>query len=164
MSMSICLHLPVFILLVDSDWLISIKVGQSLTGNRNYFYLRQSWSNFDQVHQSGVYTVKVSKSKSIKVTWSNFDQVNFDSVNRLSCMWHSVKDMPYKARNTEQNDLFHHHNLPATVWWYQQFGYKSHNSRYKWHNSAMLEPREYSLPEMDRKLFTFFPQMHWEVW
>ena len=71
------------ILLVDSDWLISIKVGQSLTGNRNYFYLRQSWSNFDQVRQSGVYTIKVSKSKSVKVTWSNFDQVNFDSVNRL---------------------------------------------------------------------------------
>ena len=83
MSMSICLHLPVLILLVDSDWLISIKVGQSLTGNRNYFYLRQSWSNFDQVRQSGVYTIKVSKSKSVKVTWSNFDQVNFDSVNRL---------------------------------------------------------------------------------
>ena len=55
------------ILSVDSDWLISIKVGkssikvgQSLTGNRNYFYLRQSWSNSDQVRQSGVYTIKVS--------------------------------------------------------------------------------------------------------
>ena len=33
MSMCICLHLPVLILSVDSDWLISIKVGQSLTGN-----------------------------------------------------------------------------------------------------------------------------------
>ena len=42
--------LPVLILSVDSDWLISIKVGQSLTGNRNYFFLRQSWS----VRQSGV--------------------------------------------------------------------------------------------------------------
>ena len=52
--------LPVLILSVDSDWMISIKVGQSLTGNRIYFYLRQSWSNFDQVHQSGVYTIKVS--------------------------------------------------------------------------------------------------------
>ena len=47
------------ILSVDSDWLISIKVGQILTGNRNDFCLRQSWSNFDQVHQSGVYTVKL---------------------------------------------------------------------------------------------------------
>ena len=83
MSMCICLHLPVLILLVDSDWLISIKIGQSLTGNRNYFQLRQSWSTFDQVRQSGVYTIKVFKSKSVKVTWSNFDQVNFDSVNRL---------------------------------------------------------------------------------
>ena len=73
MSMCICLHLPVLILLVDSDWLISIKVGQSLTGNRNYFYLRQTLTKF----------VKVSKSMSVKVTWSNFDQVNFDSVNRL---------------------------------------------------------------------------------
>ena len=73
------------ILSVDSDWLISIKVGQSLTGNRNYFYLRQSWSNFDQVRQTGVYTVKVSKSKSVKVTWPNFDQVNFGCVNRLYC-------------------------------------------------------------------------------
>ena len=76
-------NLPVLISLVDSDWLISIKVGQSLTENRNYFYLHQSWSNFDQVRQSGFYTIKVSKSKSVKVTWSNFDQVNFDSVNRL---------------------------------------------------------------------------------
>ena len=71
-----CLHLPVLILSVDSDWLTSFKVGQSLTGNRNYFYLRQSWSNFDNVHQSGVYTIKVCKSKSVKVTWSNFDQVD----------------------------------------------------------------------------------------
>ena len=55
------LHLPVLILLADSDWLISIKVGQSLTGNTNYFYLVQSWSNFDQVRQSGAYTIKVSK-------------------------------------------------------------------------------------------------------
>ena len=47
MSMRICLHSPALILLVDSDWLISIKCGQSLTGNRNYFYLHQSWSNFD---------------------------------------------------------------------------------------------------------------------
>ena len=78
-----CLHLPVLILSVDSDWLISIKVSQSLTGNRNYFYLRQSWLNFDQVSQSGGYTIKVCKSKSVKVTWSNFDQINFDSVNRL---------------------------------------------------------------------------------
>ena len=83
MSMCICLHLPVLILLVDSDWLISIKVGQSLTGNRNYFYLCQSWSNFDQVSHSGVYTMKVSKSKFVEVTWSNFDRVNFDSVNML---------------------------------------------------------------------------------
>ena len=60
MSMCICLHLPVLILLVNSDWLISIKVGQSLIGNRNYFYLCQSWSNFDQVRHSGVYTIKVS--------------------------------------------------------------------------------------------------------
>ena len=80
MSMCICLHFPV---LLDSDWLISITVGQSLTGNRNYFYLCQSWSNFDQVRQNSVYTIKVSKSKSVKVTWSKFDQVNFDSVNRL---------------------------------------------------------------------------------
>ena len=43
--------LPVIILSVDSDWLISIKIGQSLTGNRNYFYLCQSRSNFDQVSQ-----------------------------------------------------------------------------------------------------------------
>ena len=83
MPMCTCLHLPVIILSVDSDWLISIKVGQSLTGNRNDFYLCQSWSNFDHVRQSGVDTIKVSKSKSVKVTWSNFDQVNFDSVNRL---------------------------------------------------------------------------------
>ena len=76
-------HLPVLILSVDSDWLISIKLGQSLTGNRNYVYLCQSWSNFDQVRQSGVYTITVSKSKSVKVTWSNFDQVNSDNVNRL---------------------------------------------------------------------------------
>ena len=69
LSLCICLHLPVLILFVDSDWLISIKVGQSLTGNRNYFYLRQCWSNFDQVRQSGVYTIKVSKSKSVKVIW-----------------------------------------------------------------------------------------------
>ena len=88
MSMSICLHLPVLILLVDSDWLISIKVGQSLTGNRNYFPWRQSWSNFDQVRQSGFCTIKVSKSKSVRVTWSNFDQVNFDSVNRLLDLSH----------------------------------------------------------------------------
>ena len=60
MSMCICLHLTVLILSVDSDWLISIKVGQSLTGNRNYFCLHQSWSKFDQVRQSGVYTIKVS--------------------------------------------------------------------------------------------------------
>ena len=64
----ICVHLPVLILSVDSDWLIPIKVLQTLTGNRNYFYSRQSWSNFDQVRQSGVYTIKVSKSKSVKVT------------------------------------------------------------------------------------------------
>ena len=83
MCMCICLRLPELILSVDSDWLIFIKVGQSLTGSRNYFYLRQSWSNFNQVRQSGVYTIKVSKSKSVKVTWSDFDQVNFDSVNRL---------------------------------------------------------------------------------
>ena len=76
-------YICLIILSVDSDWLISIKAGQSLTGNRNYFYLRQSWSNFDQVCQSGVYTINVSKSKSVKVTWSNFDQVNFDSVNWL---------------------------------------------------------------------------------
>ena len=81
--MSICLHSPVLTLLVDSDWLISIKVGQSLTGDRDYFNWRQSWSNFDQARQSGVYTIKVSKSKSVRVTWSNFDQVNFDSVHRL---------------------------------------------------------------------------------
>ena len=57
----------VLILLVDSDWLISIKVGQSLTGNRNYFYLRQSWSNFDQVpRQSDVYTIKVSNQSPSK--------------------------------------------------------------------------------------------------
>ena len=55
MSMCICLHLPVLILSVDSDWLISIKVGQSLTGNRN---VRQN-----ELGQT--------------------DQVNFDSVNRL---------------------------------------------------------------------------------
>ena len=36
--------------------LISIKVGQSLTGNRNYFCLRQSWSNF--------------RSKSVKVVFT----------------------------------------------------------------------------------------------
>ena len=89
--MCICLHLPVLILSVDSDWLISIQVGQSSTGNRNYFYLRQSWSNFDQVRQSGVYTVKVSVSKSVKVTWSNFDQVNFDSVNRLCLSFYFEK-------------------------------------------------------------------------
>ena len=85
------IHLPMLILSVDSDWLISIKVGQSLTGNRNYFYLHQSWSNFDQVHQSGLYTIKVSNVYTIKVsnqspskwTWSDFDQVNFDSINRL---------------------------------------------------------------------------------
>ena len=89
MSMCLSLYLPVLILLVDSEWLISIKVGQSLAGNSNYFYLRQSWSNLDQVHQSGVYTIKDSKSKSVKVTWSNFDQVNFESVNRLSL--HTLK-------------------------------------------------------------------------
>ena len=83
MSMYICLHLPLLILSVHSDWLISIKVGQSLTGNRNYFYLRQSWSNFDEVRQSGVYTIKVSSQSLSKWTWSNFDQVNFDSANRL---------------------------------------------------------------------------------
>ena len=84
MSMCICLHLPVLILSVDSDWLIPIKVGQSLTGNRNYFYLRQSWSNFDQVRHSGVNTIKVSNQSPSKWNRSNFDQVNFDSVNRLS--------------------------------------------------------------------------------
>ena len=47
------------------------------------FTCMQSWSNFDQVRQRGVYTIKVSKSKTVKVTLSNFDQVNFDSVNRL---------------------------------------------------------------------------------
>ena len=83
MSVCICLHVPVLILSVDSDWLIPFKVLQSLTGNRNYFYLRQSWSNFDQVRQSGVFAITVSQSKTIKVTWSNFDQDNFDSVNRL---------------------------------------------------------------------------------
>ena len=60
MSMCICLHLLVLLLSLDADWLIS-KVGQSLTGNRNYFYLRQSCSNFDQARQSGDYTIKVSK-------------------------------------------------------------------------------------------------------
>ena len=85
MSLCICLHLPVLILSVDSDWLISIKVGQSLIGNRNYFYLRQRWSNFDQVRQSGVYsyTIKVSNQSPSNWTWSDFEQVNFDSVNRL---------------------------------------------------------------------------------
>ena len=66
MSMCICLHLPVLILSVDSDWLISIKVVESLTGNRNYFYLHQSWSNFDQVRQIGVYTIKVSNQSPSK--------------------------------------------------------------------------------------------------
>ena len=54
------------------NWLISIKVGkssikvgQSLIGNRNYFYLRQSWSNFDQVRQSGVNTNKVSNKSEL---------------------------------------------------------------------------------------------------
>ena len=66
MPMCICLHLPVLILSVDSDWLIPIKAGQSLTGIRNYFYLRHSWSNFDQVRQSGVYTIKVSNQSPSK--------------------------------------------------------------------------------------------------
>ena len=48
MSMCICLHLPVFILSVESDWLISIKILQSLTGNRNYFYSGKLWADFDQ--------------------------------------------------------------------------------------------------------------------
>ena len=73
-SMSICLNFLVLIFSVDSDWLISIKVLQTLTGNRNYFYSHQNCSNFDLVHQSGVYAIKVSQSKSIKVTWTNFDQ------------------------------------------------------------------------------------------
>ena len=64
MSMCICVH--VIFLSVDSDWLISIQVGQSLTGNRNYFYLRHSWPNFYQVRQSGVYTIKVSKSFKVR--------------------------------------------------------------------------------------------------
>ena len=71
------LSVLVLILSVFSDWLNSIKVLRTLTGNRNYFYLRQ-------VRQSGVYTSKVSKSKSIKVTWTKFDQNGFDSVNGLS--------------------------------------------------------------------------------
>ena len=37
---------------------------------------------FDQVYKSGVYTNKVSQSKSIKVTWSKFDQSDFNSVNQ----------------------------------------------------------------------------------
>ena len=87
---------------MDFDWLISIKVGQSLTGNWNYFCLRQSWSNFDQVRQSGVYTIKVSKSKSVKVTWSNFDQVNFDSVNRLL----DVKTIATTKANVDDKGCF----------------------------------------------------------
>ena len=102
MATCIFLHLPVLILLMDSDWLVSIKVGQSLTGKRNDFYLRQSWSNFDQVRQSGVYTIKVSKSKSFKVTWSNFDQVNFDSVNRL--LHCNVNDFTEKGWTRERDE------------------------------------------------------------
>ena len=41
-------------------------------------------SNFYQVHQSGIYVIKVTQSKSIKGTWSKFDQHDFDSVNVFS--------------------------------------------------------------------------------
>ena len=46
------------------QWLLSgwfpSKLVKVWLENRNYFYLRQSWSNFDQVRQIGVYTIKVS--------------------------------------------------------------------------------------------------------
>ena len=85
LSKCFCLHLPALILSVDSDGLVSIKILQTLIGNRNYFYSVKVWSNFDQDHQNGVlYTIKISVSKSIKVTCSNFDQSDFDSVNGLS--------------------------------------------------------------------------------
>ena len=104
MSMCICLHLPMVILSVDSDssWLISIKVVQSLTGNRNNFYLHQSWSNFDQVRQSGVYTIKVSKSKSIKVTWSNLCKQALSSIELV----HHQDRSKYEPRHdkTQQNE------------------------------------------------------------
>ena len=67
---------------MDSNWQIPIKLLQTLTGNRNDFYSRQSWSNFDQVRQSGVYTIKVSQEKSIEVTWTNLIKMT-DSVNGL---------------------------------------------------------------------------------
>ena len=66
-SMCICLLLPILILSVDSDWLISITVIQTLTGNRNYYHSLQSWSNFDHVRQSGIYTIKVDQSDSNKL-------------------------------------------------------------------------------------------------
>ena len=85
-QMSMCICLPMLTLSVDSVWPISSKVVKVwLHGNRNYFYLLQNRTNFDQVRQSGVYTIKVSKSKSVRVTLSNFDQVNFDSVN-ITCI------------------------------------------------------------------------------
>ena len=67
----------------------------------------QTWtSKFDwkyQVRQSGVYTIKISKSKSVKVTWSNFDQVNFDSVNRL---WEPKSLVGDTYSNFAHNPLF----------------------------------------------------------
>ena len=56
-----CLHLPVLILSVDSDWLISIKVGQSLTVNRIISVCVKVGQTLTQVCQSGVYTIKLSK-------------------------------------------------------------------------------------------------------
>ena len=106
MSMSICFYLPVLILSVDSDWLISIKAGQSLTWNRNYFYLRQSWSNFDRVRQSGVYTIKVSNQSPPKWNWSNFDKVNFDSVNRLLSKQDRISDSLLYCKSVQRHILF----------------------------------------------------------
>ena len=54
-SMCICLHLLVLILSADSNWLISITVLQTLTGNRINLYLVmiKRWSS----QSSGVYTM-----------------------------------------------------------------------------------------------------------
>ena len=89
----ICLHLHVPILIlslilsVDSDWLIPIKVLETLTVNRNYFCSHQSWSNFDQVRQSGVYTIKVSQSKSF--TQQSSSQNMYRSVVEEPCYFYA---------------------------------------------------------------------------
>ena len=68
MSMNICLLLPILILSVDSDWLISTKVHQTLTGNMILFYSIKLWQSPSKwcLHCQS-FPIKVNQNDLVKV-------------------------------------------------------------------------------------------------